>query len=82
MSEILTIWKKLKFYSVKWKSVHVLEIIVNIDNMHGKKTEKVYLYLVTTLLNVEHNTYWENDLYALLAIFVSENKPRIPNLIN
>ena len=30
-------FNKLKFYSVKWKSVHVLVIIVNIDNMHGEK---------------------------------------------
>ena len=40
MSQILTIFNKLKFYSVKWKSVHVLVIIVNIDNMHGEKLKR------------------------------------------
>jgi len=34
-------FNKLKFYSVKWKIVHVLVIIVNIDNMHGEKL-KIY----------------------------------------
>jgi len=33
-------FNKLKFYSVIWKSVHVLVIIVNCDNMHGEKLKK------------------------------------------
>jgi len=41
MSEILTILTKLKFHSVKRKSVHVLVIIENMDNMHGEKTENI-----------------------------------------
>jgi len=36
-------FNKLKFYSVKWKSVHVLVIIVNNDNMHGEKLKKRYV---------------------------------------
>jgi len=43
MSEILTILTNQSFISVKWKSVHVLVIIVNIDNMHGEKL-KIHIY--------------------------------------
>jgi len=40
-------FNKLKFYSVKWKSVHVLVIIVNTDNMHGEK------------LKIDLQVYWK-----------------------
>ena len=33
-------FNKLKFYSVKWKSVHVLVIIVDTDNRHDEKLKK------------------------------------------
>jgi len=33
-------FNKFKFYSVKRKSVLVLVIIVNMDNMHGEKLKK------------------------------------------
>ena len=39
-------FNKLKFYSVKRKSVHVLVIVENMDNMHGEKLEKKTIQLV------------------------------------
>jgi len=39
-------FNKLKFYSVKRKSVHVLVIIENMDNMHGEKLKKNKLMYV------------------------------------
>jgi len=38
-------FNKLKFYSVIRKSVHVLVIIENMDNMHGEKL-KICSYLL------------------------------------
>jgi len=40
MGSDVVYFNQLKFYSVKWKSVHVLVIIVNINNMHGEKLKR------------------------------------------